>query len=197
MKKANNFIGILFIALSLQACTKKLNAEQYLIWCQQEENGLRVSKEMFPFVFTLQYKSPEYIMAVNQKNETTTTQQQQQLMFNFLIKAMDGKTNPVMSSSNGQNTYEIIERFNNNGNEDFKLIIAKDTFDCSFCHLEYNYGVAPLNTVVLSFEVPQLPETYYQHDWLLQYDDKVFNTGLISIKIKQKHLQTLNSVKLI
>ena len=198
MNKVSNFFMAIVILFTIMACNKTLKPNEYVLWASDVENGLRITKDIFPYQFVLQYKSPEYIKAMSTNNQVLLPEvSEQQLMFNLTIKSLNDKSNPVMANDEVQNRFEIIERFNNNGYEDFRLIIGNDTLNCSFCHLEHNYGVAPLNTIVLSFDVPKKSKEYYGYDWIFIYDDKVFNTGRISMKLKSEYLTKLNTIKLI
>lgn len=198
--KVVNKLHIVFVACFclLTSCNKSYSPSEYIKWAQQESNGLRVIKDMFPYKFILQYKSPNYIKAMSLINAIESeSPSDQTIQFNLTIKSLDNQSHPLYTNGTNEDFHEKVKHFNDNGGEDFFLIAGVDTFLCNFCHMEYNYGVAPLSTIVLAFDVPDKVSRYYEQDWFLVYDDKVFDTGLIRMKIRKKDLMKLNFVKLV
>ncbi len=199
MKVVNKTNVIIFSLLVLIiSCTKSYQPAEYIQWAQLESTGLRITKDMFPYKFVLQYKSPNYITAINKINGIESELPSEQIIqFNLTIKSLDNKTNPIFNNGTNEDFHKKVQHFNDDGSEDFYLMIGADTILCSFCHMEYNYGVAPLSTIVLAFDIPNKIDNYYKQDWFLVYDDMVFDTGVIKIKIKKNDLMKLNLVKLI
>lgn len=178
---------------------EELKKDDYIEWCCNRDNGLIVDKTINKLTFSLQYKSPEYVIVAELKedfknkeklNEAIENNNQWQY-FTFRISS-DQFTGDIIQYNLKSNN-EFSDRINYltfNVQNDFSLVCCKDTFPCLIYHLERNFGSAPYCNMLLGFENPGL-DSLGNCDRTLIYNDRVFNSGIIKLTVTSDAISNL------
>ncbi|WP_090996362.1 hypothetical protein [Pedobacter insulae] len=163
----------------------------YVRWVEDEGNGLRVTRNMGEYAFTLQYKPVDYMIAQEARSneiapEYLAKRRQQlgnDLHFNFIIRS-NGSNTALKEGTDEAGYFMRTGHFFNEGMDDFKLYSSSDTFDCNFCHLEQTYGLASESVIVLAFE-PRSGQVKQplNESLTMVYDDQVFGVGQLKVKV--------------
>lgn len=200
--KLSPLLVILFFLVS--ACGKQhLAPDEYMKWVEDESNGLRVKRTFSDYVFTLQYRPADYMVAQEMrsgavpagKRTQRSKELEQSLHFNFIIGTPGNDISPFKANTGPDGYFERINHFLNDGASDFTLRSGNDTFDCTLCHAEQTYGLAPENILVLAFEPRSGKEIVLKDDLLLVYEDKVLGTGMVKMKIEKDKLDKIPGMK--
>jgi hypothetical protein len=191
-------IAVIVVSCSVQ----NMGPREYMQWVKSEQNGLRISKEISDYKFTLQYKPVEFEallhlgdkpVAKPQFDSLTATIKDVQF-FTFCINTPD-KKDPARAISlneadyNQRLNYLMFEMQN-----DFYLVDGKDTLPCLFYHYERNFDVSPDNNILLGFERDTLQKEI--GDKTLIYDDKILETGPVILTVKSQDIKSVPTLKL-
>lgn len=196
-------LPLFILSQLISGCGKQsLAPGEYMKWVEDESNGLKVKRTLSDVIFTLQYRPVDYMMAQEFKADHISPQQLAQrrqeletaLHFNLTLSA-DNETQPLKNNTGPDGYFERVNHFLTDGANDFKLRCGNDTFDCSLCHLEQTYGLAPVNTLVLAFEPRSTMPVSFTHDLVLIYEDKVLGTGTVKMKIEKEKLEQMPMMK--
>ncbi|MBA4241928.1 MAG: hypothetical protein C0448_14475 [Sphingobacteriaceae bacterium] len=181
------------------SCEKtKLSPNDYVNWVEDNDNGLNVSKDFKGISFHVLYKPVNYIVAKEflnggvKKNETGKRITELGNMQYVTLRINVSNSNEVLGANlKSQNEYyERLEYYMNNIQDDLMLIEDKDTLPCLLSHFERNYGLAPYNDIVLAFG----ESINKSADKLIVFNDRVFGTGPVMLKINNKNLKNAPSV---
>jgi hypothetical protein len=197
MEKVNKFYVLLLLTcLGFYSCTKPeaLNIKEYIKWVHAPENGLLTSNKVDDYEFQVMYKPVDYIIASEIKNsilkqtEVLKRKSDLQGFQYYTVKIKAKNDNEVLKAgiSNENEYFERLEYFTENAQNDIFLIDGKDTLSSVLYHFERNYGLSPLNTIILAFE-NKFPDKI--RDRVLVYDDVVLGTGKVSLAIKSEDIK--------
>lgn len=185
---------ILILFSFLVSCKKAtLSHVDYINWVENEDNGLNVGKEFKDINYQILYKPVSYIVAkelVNggiKNNEVATRIKELGDMQYATLRIKVANSNEVMGANiKSQNEYyERLEYFMNNIQNDLVLIEDKDTLPCLLAHFERSYGLSPYNNFVLAFG----KSINKKADKLIVFDDNIFGTGRVILKIENKDIE--------
>ncbi len=199
--KYTNFCLLLVLLLAIWGCSKEktFHPRQYVTWVEDPANGLRISKELSPYEFTIQYKPLDYVVAMEERTETLATsflaERKAELgdnldYFNFRIAISGSKKNVLMQAARDeQEYYQLIDYLSYAAQEDFYLIDGADTAKCVLYSFVRNYELTPYLDFALGFErIPNRDKTFV-------FDDKMLRTGIIKAEIKQQKIDKLPKLK--
>lgn len=196
-----NFFYAIFFALLFFSCgNKELSVEEYISYIDEKENGLFSIKEVENYVFELQYRPIEYIVALKSKNLNAKEFEQKKLEldhlqhFNLKIIAKGKNQEMLRTGTASEQEYQYrINYFSYEAQNDIKLIDGKDTLKCVLYHFERSYNMAPYSNLVLGFAKTKASDEI--NDKVVSYDDKVLGTGKINIKINSGDIKNIPSLK--
>jgi hypothetical protein len=196
-------ILLIFSCIFYGCVQQQLRPKEYMTWVKNENNGLRVTKQIDDNTFVLQYKPCEFEALLHTMNENITHRQLDSTMkplqslqyFTFCIKRLDKKDPAAAAGTdeadyNNRLNYLMFEM-----QADFKLIDGKDTLPCAFYHYERNYDLSPENNMLLGFELPK--EQNVISDKTIIYSDQLLGTGTIQLTIKAEDIKRIPTLNLI
>jgi hypothetical protein len=190
--------GLLFFS-----CSKNnLAHKDYAKWIQDEKNGLKVSKKVGDFEFSLQYKTVEFLALLENPDGFSRPEQLNDYIsglkgyeyFTLTIKNKD--ENEIMSAGieNDVEYFSRLEYLMNTLQDDISMLTSNgDTIPCVLFHYERNYGISKLNNCVLAFESSNIKR---ESDRTLVYDDQILGTGKICLTIKGSDVQNVPALNL-
>ncbi len=191
-------MAVLFIV----GCQKgELQPVEYMKWIENENNGLRVKKEIGNFEFMLQYKPLEYVTLLEQKMANTQSDSirrrtlelgdMQYYTFRITSKKDDEMLKTGVQSE--EDYYGRLDYFISAIQDDIALVDGKDTLPCLLYHFERNYALAPYSNMVLGFK--NIVKKNIINNKTFIYDDAVLGTGPVQITIKGNDLLQIPKLK--
>ena len=88
---------------------------------------------------------------------------------------------------NDRLNYFLIE-----AGENIRLLYGdKESMETIAYHFENNYGLTPMDVMVVGFEIPDAVPT---EDLVLEYEDKLFNGGIIKVKISKEQIAAIPEI---
>lgn len=186
-------------ALAFTACkTKELIPSEYVKWMKDVSNGLREVKTIGDYTFTLQYKTPEFVVLQQYKsNDVLRAEIESQLpnysgmeYYTFEITTADGHDLLDDQYHDADEVASRLEYFLSYAQDDFSLVNSSDTLPCSLFHFERSYSLSPVTTLVMGFE-KVLPG----EDRTLVYNDRLLGTGPVQITIDSEDILSVPAVK--
>lgn len=193
------------ICLFITGCAKeKLYPKEYVGWVEDEENGLKVRKQIGEYEFTVLYKPLEYIALMQEKDEnikkdtldTRLKQLGDMQYYTLKIKSVSGKDVLSSGMTGDREYYQRLEYFASYMQQDLMLVDGADTLPCVLHHFERNYGIAPVISIVLGFEKPAADvQGNSSGDKLIIYNDAVLGTGPVRLAIKGSAIEEIPQLK--
>lgn len=197
MKGTNKFSVLLLAVCLLSACKYYdwLSAEDYISYVENEENGMVKNIEIDGWKYNIQYKPADYILLHEHNTEAENRERKKQLegtaWFNITVIQKDGKGSPLRYHVNTQEEYQ--SRYNYylyQAGSDISLVWNGDTLHPVSYIFENNYNLAPQETMVAGFILPE-KATEKVTDVQLVYKDRLLGTGIIKAKFYQKDISSL------
>ncbi len=191
---------LVFLFISCTESDKILSEKEFIEWVEDEDNGLTMVKEFDDFIFTLQYRPAEYIVAKEciskdcspEEIQTRKSELEELYHFNLKITAKDTKEEMLKKNiSSPEEYFGRIEYFTSHAENDLKLYTSTDTIDCGLYHFERSYNMAPFSNMVVGFE----RDSIAIEDLTFSFDERVLGIGKINFKIEQETLKKLPSIK--
>jgi len=150
--KSNHFTAILvLITLIVSSCSNKMSPGEYIDWIEDEDNGLRVSKETNAASYTLQYETADYkaLLSMGPENVSKTNlmagREKFVSMHHFLLQIK-----PKSQKVNGNQSF--TEYLAYNLEEHIRFIRGEDTLKRTVMyHLESPAGVQPHYNILLAY----------------------------------------------
>jgi hypothetical protein len=180
----------------LFACSKKqVSAGDYVKYVEEESNGLKVSKNMGDIKYLLQYKPIDYVLLKENPTEPKIKKEDVEGMQYFTLSyALTNQEKDVLryNLSGQADYYERVNYMSYGLQQDIYLVDGKDTLPCILFNFVRAYGLSPKADVMLGFEKNKSGKT---EDKLIVLVDKVFNGGIIKLKVSKKDIEKIPQVK--
>jgi len=202
MNKVASVILSVLVLICL-SCTEKreMTLAQYRNYIEAKGGGFCKTVTAGPLIYTVQYRPPLYIAAAEHKwqfNDSTEMKTRTMALggivwFNVRIGTVSGATNPLKSDVSGVAEYN--DRLN------YWLTQAANHFTLYYGDLELkpqgyvfenSYGLISEDVVVIGF---RLPDTTPVRPLRLEYEDQLYNTGIIKAEISMDVLQELDHIQ--
>jgi hypothetical protein len=181
------------------AVAEKLPVQEYIAWLENPEHGLLVEKKIADWNFSLQYKTPEYVILQEEKRPLRQSEMDSLLVdysemqyYTFRIGRLDGKDAQKAGLNNDGEFYARLEYLSTPIQNDLFLIDGGDTLPCVLHHYERSYGIDPRASMVLGFvkkKTSGTTKTFY-------FDDHHFQTGPVLLTIMADDLAQIPSLTL-
>ncbi len=191
-------MGILLFWMAC-ATESSLSPKAYVNWLEDPAHGLRIEKKIGDLEFQFQYKTPEYIVAQEERKDnlssTFVEERKEELgtaldYYNFRIAPASGAKNILMNSARDEQEYfEMIDYFSYAAQEDFYLLNGSDTAQCILYQFVRNYELAPHLEFSLAFE------NKGPGDQTIIFEDHVLRTGTVKAKIEQQKINRIPKLK--
>jgi hypothetical protein len=184
-----------------------LGRSEYIEWVRKTENGLSQERTINDLDFKVSF-IPWELHALKELDEKCSqvmvdkSVNEIKDMFYFTLKISSNKLpvellridNPSTEEYNGRIEYYSFKMQN-----DIKLVLEKDTIDCSLFHFERTYNASPEATFNLGFLLPDKMKNKKQMiypDMTMSVDENIFNTGIVNVTFKKSDLNKIPSLKI-
>lgn len=191
---------LLILAAVCFSCGKerqKLDPEQYLIAAKSNAD-LQVEKEFKDVTFQVRYRSTDELILdeVSDKKLTDSLYHKLRNKYKtlqyFTFTIVSARSAEILSHYEGEEDYyKLLDYLSSSIQNDFALVDNNDTLACVLAHYERNFGLSSSNRISLAFEDKDQGKVKYPSDKILLYDDKLFETGLISFRFEKENLNNL------
>lgn len=148
-------------------------------------DGLTKNVEAGEWLYSVQYKPAEYILLQehNDKKDSATAFRKKQLegtaWFNIVIKRKDGTAGPLRHQTASHEEYELkYNYYLNEASKHIYLLYGKDSLAPLSYLFETNYNIAPQETIVVGFLLPDGNEKP-KEEMQLVFKDGLLRTGII------------------
>lgn len=190
--------GIVLFALLFSCNPSALTPREYVAWMNEDRNGLKITKTIGGYDFTLLYKTPEYIALMEKKDERipldSIMKRADQLSgvqhYTFTIKPHEGGEVMAAGAQSEEEYYGRLQYLVESMQDDIILIEGKDTIPCALFHYERNYGISPLNNFVLGFEAVNENE-----DKVFVFNDRILGTGPVKFTVSANDIRNIPRLK--
>lgn len=197
MKTVIRLLSLLLIVItSCSLIDQKMNIDEFVNYVESKRSGFKKSVTTGDIEYIIQYKPVEYIiykeMHGNIANEDSFENRRKELestvWFNVYLKSKNSNVNPLKGNVSGLGEYnQNYQYLLTQASNDFKMYYGNNSVEAEkiTCHFETNYGLTPTDIFVLGFKIPDAKPV---KDMTLVYDDKLYNNGIIKVKILQEHI---------
>lgn len=206
--KANKFFYIgVFLILILTSCVEKTvtSNEEYLMWLNDEDNGLVMSKEVGGITIKVKYLPANYLAYQDLFGQVTISKSVADSVVNYYNKSLtflmtigvdgDSKKGDVMYQ--GVQNYEEYKKrlysMNFDIENDILIKIGEKKYLPVLSNLENGYGLTESRNITLVF-VPETKEEqsfYSAEEIQFTYDDELFETGINHFTFDRKKLNNI------
>lgn len=178
-----------------------LDANKYVQWMKNTDNGFRNEKVIDDLSFSVQYKTPEYIICMEQRgqklNDTTVKQKISELdemqYYDLRITMNEGQGELLKYKLSSIQQYnERVNYFAFNMENDIRLVDGNDTLTCGLYHFERAYDVSPTAVVLLAFAKNKNSD---KKDKTLVIYDRTYNKGMLKFKFRANVLTNKPKLK--
>lgn len=176
----------------LVSCSSELTKNEYVNWIESPENGIKKVRTLDGFKYAIQYKPIEYIILKKNKDAVKTSDYEDLHYIDLELSHTDFPEFMKLGLEEKEDYYHRLKYYSFDIQNDLKLIDGKDTMRCVFSHFERTYGILPYIKIVTAFEKSK----NQGGDKTFSYDDKIFNKGIINIKIKDQALKNIPEIKI-
>lgn len=182
-----------------------LPLEEYRSWVEDKANGLQVEKQVGEYLFNVQYKPLDYVVAQEQKSTRFTQQHWDSLKtqvsdmqyYTFRIGTVSGKDITKYNLVQTEEFYARLQYFALEMQNDLQLIEGKDTLPCLLFHYERTYGIDPRAAFVVGFDNKrENKQRKPVSDRRFVFNDRILGTGPVQLTIGADRLQTLPTLAL-
>lgn len=195
---------LILVFIGLVACNKKaVDAETYIQFVNNPENGLLKNIEVGDFKIEVQLRPVEYVViqelgAENLLKEDfeTRVKDNNQEYFLLRIGSKDSKSDALSNGITAQNEYlERIGYLIANIDKDIYLIEGDDTLRCAMHHFERSYHLTSYHNILLVFD-RSISKGKKGQDQLFVYDDAILGIGKLNIKFESKAINNIPNILL-
>lgn len=200
-----NTIQIIFFVVSffLFGCSgmdKEIIPLEYVKYVEDEDNALKISKEIGDVVYTLQYKPVDYLIALEQKkniidiNEYTKRKMELNGMeyFTLELKPKINNMEVLNIGAEDKNEYNArIQYASFDLQNDIYLIDGLDIVPCGIYHFEQKYGLGNSVKLLLGFE----KSSKTHKNLTVVFEDKILNGGVLKFLLMRENIDLLPKMK--
>lgn len=192
-------LSLLIFCCLFSNCKNAVSPASYAQWVENPKNGLKKSATVNNYIFSLQYKPVEYMIAMQERTPEISQEKLEagkdrmgdMQYFNFKLSTTSGEpafTNKKLEF-NDKSRYLISEM-----QKDIFLLEDADTLYCKLFHFENANSFLPYDNCVLAFDKNE--ESIKKNKTFLYRADKL-GLDWIEITIKADDIERLPKLKTI
>lgn len=196
-----NIIFLFPIFLIFQSCnilnkdlirnssSQTLSQREYVTWMQEPGNGFCNIKEMDDLCYTLQYRSYDYIICIENKGTPVPDSSKKQRYddlkgmkyFELIIKLTNGSGELLKHKLSSNSNYTArVQYFAFDMQKDIQIKYGDgEPQPCVLYHFERTYDIVPYAKFILGFEKVEGNDS---QDIVVEYNDHVFDKGLMKFR---------------
>lgn len=196
MRKAVN--GLLILLCCMCSCAHQLGKEDYVQFVKDNKNGLNKTIEAGEWVFSMQYKPYDYILLFESNGDMKSDQIKERrsmlkgtAWFNISFGLAGKSISPMRYNLASTEEYNVrLNYFLNEARQNVQLVYGTDTLRPSAYLFENNFNLAPMETMVVGFDLPGESDRPEKDMWL-SYNDLLFKNGIIKAKYTTEVLNAI------
>lgn len=199
MNRVINTIVLVLVIGSFERCTRSVSGPEYVQFIQDTRNGLHKTVSVNGWDFMFQYKPVDYVV-LSEMRETTAADYYSDrrkalhgtVWFNISFKRSDNSKSPLRYNLPDKETYEKrVDHFLNDAIHDVRLVYGgSDTLFPSAYIFENNYNLAPQETMVVGFKLPNGIESPSEQ-MQISYYDRIFKNGIIKATFSKQQINSI------
>lgn len=178
----------------------------YVKWVEDPENGLVKTKKLEKYRYSLLYKPTDYMIAKDLASFKISKVQYDSLQelykgfeyYTFSIEDTSFQDELIKSGLTSRGEYDQrLMYYSFEMQKDIQLISGTDTIPCSMLHYERTFNISPKANFMIGFPVvtkTNKPEEIVSKT--LVYEDKVFKTGIVKLRIEDEALKEIPAIKI-
>lgn len=197
MRKVISTVFLLLL-VCISSCGKKEfhSQQEYVIWIENKENGLRREVPSGDFNYIFQFKPADYIICKERRNNDTggrATQLKHSVWFNVYLQPRDSRRDPLKDKVSGLDEYnQRLNYFLSAAAKNFTLEYGGKEAEQIGYYFENNYGLTPMDVMIVGFRIPDaVPEK----DFTISYADELFGNGIIKANFPQETIINIPTLK--
>ncbi len=190
MKNIIIYLVSLSCILSCSYDTEQMDPLSYLTWMTDLSNSFKQTKNIGDLNFTLQYKTSDYIIAMETLNKHYSKEQYTKRKME--LEGMEYFTFTIQNKSDHTHSQSATEMLDMKEyasfemEKDFSLIVEKDTVKPGLYLFEQQSEIN--NTFLFLLAFPK--QTNSNKKITFSYDDNLFDTGIINYVFQQEDLES-------
>jgi hypothetical protein len=181
------------------ASSSTLVPVDYVSWMRNPENGIRKEKQIEEIIYSVQYKTPDYIACIEADNKDSIspakvtddgTETIHYFDFKMTLENYEGEF--LKHKLNSPAQYDSRVKYLAFGIEkDISLVEGGDTIPCTICHFERAYDVAPEATLLLGF----VSKKKYLKKKEFIFHDKLFGKGIVKFTFTKDEMKSIPKLR--
>ncbi len=191
-------LGCVALMLCCAACRHSLNISEYSKYISDKENGLKKISVIDGWEFCMQYRPYDHILLMENGGKVSghdldkrKTELAGTAWFNISIKRTDNSITALKYGIGSLEEYnERLNYYLNEAANDIRLIYGRDTLSPMSYLFENNYNLAPQETIVIGFSLPE-GELSPNKNMRLSMVDRVFRNGIINAEFSVETLKKI------
>jgi hypothetical protein len=201
MTKTITAIGCVCLVFFVGSCQRKIKPDDYIRYVNDTKNGLRKVIKLDGWEFCMLYRPYNYIMLMENKgngDNYNVVKRKSELegtaWFTITLKRMDNSVTPLRYGISSIDEYNVrLNYFLNEASKDIRLLYDKDTLRPVSYLFENNYNLAPQETMIVGFYLPE-GKNNPQQNMRLSFVDKIFKTGTIDAEFSKETLKNIPDI---
>jgi hypothetical protein len=169
---------------------------------QNPKNGFCKIKEMEDLTFICQYKSYDYIVCLENKGNTVSVSAKKERLeelkganyFEFTIKLINNNGELLKHNLSSASDYgKRVQYLAFDMQQDIQIRYGDEALQpCVLFHFERTYDIAPYAKFILGFKNPEKNKI---QDIVVEYNDRVFNKGLIKFTFSKDDFNKIPKIQ--
>lgn len=190
----NNLIPVVFQS---KPEPRQLSHSEYMSYVENEENGLKVKKEVEDMEYTLQLKPTDYVTLFELKSKAkdeklfNETKKEFEGLQYYTLRIQSKKFSNLLNFDGQRDDGSKLDYLAFKMQDDLKLVDGTDTLSCMIYHFERTYNITPYCDFLIAFEKSKGKGIT---DKTLIFDEKLFNSGIIKFKIRKEDIENIPSL---
>ena len=192
LRKYHLITTILICLLSVSCTKKKVSGLDYIRYIENEDNGLKVSRNIDGIKYSVMYKPVDFVLLKENRNDNLKEKREDLIGMQYYTLSYSLITNDkdiLKAKLNSKDEYfERVNYFSFGLQNDVFLVDGKDTLKCKLFNYVRSYGLSPRADFIMAFET-KTKKTI--EDKRIVIEDKIYGGGIINLKIAKKDIENI------